>query len=90
LILVCGHHGISQIIELNGDKMSRAVLEERLLQAGEQRTFADDRIQDLQRQIEELRDRWPAHSVPAGMVELLDQLEEELMDALLERERQDK
>jgi len=37
-----------------------------------------DRIRDLEKQIEELKSRWPAHSVPAAMLQQLDDLEEEL------------
>ena len=39
---------------------------------------AHDRVRDLERQIEELKSRWPAHSVPPAMVQQLDELEEEL------------
>ncbi len=37
-----------------------------------------DRVKDLERQIEELKSRWPAHSVPPTMLQQLDELEEEL------------
>jgi len=37
-----------------------------------------NRIQELKDQIEDLKKRWPAHSVPAAMVEQLDELEDEL------------
>ena len=37
-----------------------------------------DRVRDLERQIEELKSRWPAHSVPPAMFQQLDELEEEL------------
>jgi hypothetical protein len=37
-----------------------------------------DRVKDLERQIEQLKGRWPAHSVPAAMLQQLDELEEEL------------
>lgn len=36
-----------------------------------------ERIEELTRQIEDLKRRWPAHSVPAAMMEQLDALEEE-------------
>ncbi|RPI86580.1 MAG: histidine kinase [Chloroflexi bacterium] len=36
------------------------------------------RIQELQRQIDELKKSWPAHSVPAAMLQQLEELEEEL------------
>jgi hypothetical protein len=37
-----------------------------------------DRIKELEKQIEELKSRWPAHSVPPTMLQQLDELEEEL------------
>lgn len=37
-----------------------------------------DRVKDLQRQIEELKRRWPAHSVTPTMLQELDELEDEL------------
>jgi len=37
-----------------------------------------DRVRDLERQIEQLKSRWPAHSVPPAMFQQLDELEEEL------------
>ena len=37
-----------------------------------------DRVEELDEQIAELKKRWPAHSVPAAMMEQLDYLEEEL------------
>ena len=37
-----------------------------------------DRVRDLERQIEELKSRWPAHSVPPAMFQQLEDLEEEL------------
>jgi hypothetical protein len=39
---------------------------------------AHDRVRDLERQIEELKSRWPAHSVPPAMLQQLDELEEAL------------
>jgi hypothetical protein len=36
------------------------------------------RIEELEKQIEELKSRWPAHSVPPTMLQQLDELEEEL------------
>jgi len=38
-------------------------------------------IEDIERQIEELKSRWPAHSVPPAMAERLDELEEDLARA---------
>jgi len=37
-----------------------------------------DRVRYLERQIQELKSRWPAHSVPPAMFQQLDELEEEL------------
>jgi hypothetical protein len=38
----------------------------------------DDRIKDVEKQIADLKSRWPAHSVPPAMIQQLDELEEEL------------
>jgi hypothetical protein len=40
------------------------------------------RIQELEEKITDLKKRWPAHSVPLGMMLELDDLEEELAEAL--------
>ncbi len=51
-----------------------------------------ERVRELEQQIEDLRKRWPAHSVPAAMLEQLDELEEELEHArrqLAEKQRRD-
>ncbi|MDH7472807.1 MAG: histidine kinase [Anaerolineae bacterium] len=37
-----------------------------------------NRAQELEREIEELKSRWPAHSVPPAMLQRLEELEEEL------------
>ena len=37
-----------------------------------------DRIKELEKQIADLKSRWPAHSVPPAMMQQLDDLEEEL------------
>ncbi len=37
-----------------------------------------ERIEELEKQIAELKSRWPAHSVPPTMLQQLDELEEEL------------
>ena len=37
-----------------------------------------DRIKELEEQIEDLKRRWPAHSVKPAMIQRLDELEEEL------------
>jgi len=41
----------------------------------------NDRIEELEKQIEDLMRRWPAHSVKPAMVQRLDELEEELKKA---------
>ncbi len=38
----------------------------------------EDRVQELEKRIADLKSRWPAHSVPPAMLEELDELEEEL------------
>jgi tRNA (adenine37-N6)-methyltransferase len=37
-----------------------------------------DRLTEIKQQIEDLKQRWPAHSVPAALMEQLDELEEAL------------
>ena len=37
-----------------------------------------DRARDLEKKIEELKKRWPAHSVPPAMLQQLEDLETEL------------
>jgi len=49
----------------------------------------NDRIKELEKQIEDLMRRWPAHSVKPAMVQRLDGLEEELKKAR-EEAREDK
>jgi len=50
----------------------------------------NDRIKELEKQIEDLMRRWPAHSVKPAMVQRLDELEEELKKAREEaRENKD-
>jgi hypothetical protein len=44
--------------------------------------MSSERIEELEKQIAELKSQWPAHSVPPTMLQRLDELEEEL-----ERER---
>ena len=44
--------------------------------------MSSERIKDLERQIAELKRRWPAHSAPPSMVEQLDDLEDELKEEL--------
>lgn len=43
----------------------------------------DKRVQELEKQIADLKHQWPAHSVPPAMLQRLDELEEEL-EILLE------
>ena len=42
----------------------------------------NDRIAELTRQLEELRKRMPAHSIPPAMMAELDDLEEQLADEI--------
>ena len=46
--------------------------------------MSSERIEELEKQIAELKRRWPAHSVPPAMLQQLDELEE-----ALERERRE-
>jgi tRNA-Thr(GGU) m(6)t(6)A37 methyltransferase TsaA len=48
-------------------------------------TMSKNRVAELEDQINDLRKRWPAHSVPATMMEQLDALEEELAMELKKR-----
>jgi L-lactate utilization protein LutB len=41
-----------------------------------------DRVEELRAKIEELKQRWPAHSVPPALVMQLDELETALEEAL--------
>jgi len=45
-----------------------------------------DRIKELEERIEDLKRRWPAHSVKPAMIQRLDELEEELERARREAE----
>lgn len=40
-----------------------------------------ERVKELERQIAELKSRWPPHSVPPQMLEQLEELEEALQEA---------
>ena len=40
--------------------------------------MSSERIEELEKQIADLKRRWPAHSVPPTMLQQLDELEEEL------------
>lgn len=44
--------------------------------------MSSERIEELEKQIAELKRRWPAHSVPPSMLEQLDELEAELAGEL--------
>ena len=44
--------------------------------------MAADRVKELEKMIEDLKSRLPAHSVPPRMIEELERLEDELADAL--------
>jgi len=48
-----------------------------------------DRIKELEKQISELKGRWPAHSVPPIMLQELEELEEQL-ETERERARREK
>ncbi len=41
----------------------------------------DDLIAELEGQLAQLKKQWPAHSVPAAMLEQLDELEEKIAEA---------
>ena len=43
--------------------------------------MSSERIKELEKQIAELKSRWPAHSVKPAMVQRVDELEEELEKA---------
>lgn len=45
------------------------------------------RIEELRRQIEDLKKRLPAHSVPPAMIAELDELEEKLEEELKKQSR---
>ena len=45
------------------------------------------RIEELEKQIAELKSRWPAHSVPPAMLQQLDDLEDELEQARIDEIR---
>ena len=49
--------------------------------------MSSERIKELEKQIAELKSRWPAHSVPPAMVQQLDELEEELEQGLEKQSR---
>ena len=49
--------------------------------------MSSERIEELERQIAELKGSWPAHSVPPTMFQRLEELEEELERARADQER---
>lgn len=44
-------------------------------------------LQDLEAKIADLKKRWPAHSVPAALMQELDDLEAELTEAMAQAQR---
>ncbi|HEY69518.1 MAG TPA: histidine kinase [Anaerolineae bacterium] len=46
-----------------------------------------DRVEELRAKIEELKKRWPAHTVPPALVMELDELETALDEALKARQQ---
>ena len=40
--------------------------------------MAGNRIEELKKQISDLKSQWPKHTVPPGMIQQLDELEEAL------------
>lgn len=42
----------------------------------------NEKIETLKKDIADLKNQWPAHSVPAAMLQTLDELEEELEQEL--------
>ena len=51
--------------------------------------MAANRIAELERQIADLKERWPAHSVPPSMFQRLEELEEALKKARGTEEKTD-
>jgi len=43
---------------------------------------ADEKVESLKKEIAELKSQWPAHSVPAAMLQRLEDLEDELEEAV--------
>lgn len=52
--------------------------------------MTNERIEQLEKQIADLKNRWPSHSVPPAMMTHLDELEEELNHAIEQREQEAK
>ena len=40
--------------------------------------MSENKVKQLKKQISELKSQWPKHTVPPGMIQQLDELEEEL------------
>jgi len=49
----------------------------------------DERIEQLQNRLKDLKRRWPAHTTPPAMMAELDELEEALEEALQQKQAQD-
>ena len=60
------------------DLSGRQVAFEPTCDMGGLKKVSSERIEELKRQIAELKGRWPAHSVPPAMFQQLEELEEEL------------
>ncbi len=43
--------------------------------------MSENRVREIEEKIADLRDRWPAHSVPPSMWQQLEELEDELEKA---------
>jgi len=52
--------------------------------------MSSKRMEELEKQIAELKSRWPAHSVPPTMLQQLDDLEDELEQARIDEIRSKK
>lgn len=50
----------------------------------------EERVSELQRRLEDLKRRFPAHSLTPALMQQLDELEDALEDALARRELADK
>ena len=49
----------------------------------------EERVTELRAKITDFKKRWPAHSAPPAMLQELDDLEEELVKALKEVQREE-
>jgi chaperonin cofactor prefoldin len=49
----------------------------------------NEKIEELKRKIEDLKKRLPAHSIPPSMIAELDELEEQLEEALKKQANED-